>query len=208
MEPSIYVRAAKIIGVTGAAWLGGEYTPRSQHYISRQGVLQDLKLEKNSMLTGVGKGNIAALSLLATPGLRRSNANDGVPSSIISKQWRYIYDSGKSQNPPIAAITAAAYLYLAWSAHRVAPLGQLPLCYGSAAMLTLGIVPFTLIAMSSTNNKLIQHSNAVPKSPSTPLQQPSDEEVDSLIAQWTTLNLIRSLLPLAGSILGAVAMLA
>ncbi|KIW31000.1 uncharacterized protein PV07_02685 [Cladophialophora immunda] len=176
MESSIYLRAAKIIGVTGAAWLGG---------------------------------NIAALSLMATPALRRSTAEDGVSASAVSRQWRYIYEAGKAQNPPIAVITAAAYLYLAWSARRVvASLGPLSLYYGSAAVLTLGIVPFTLIAMSATNNKLIRHSDAASKGPSTPLQPPGDEEVEGLIAKWTTLNGIRSLLPLAGGVLGAVAMLA
>ncbi|OAP64277.1 hypothetical protein AYL99_00249 [Fonsecaea erecta] len=175
MEPSNYIRAAKVIGVTGAAWLGG---------------------------------NIAALSLIAVPALRRSGVEAGVPSSILAKQWRFLYDTGKAQNPPIATVTAAAYLYLAWSARRIAPLGQLPLYYGSAAVLTLGIVPFTLIAMHSTNNRLMQHSEqAASKSVSTPLQPASDDEVDGLIAKWIILNGVRSLFPLAGGILGIIAIL-
>ncbi|KIW86766.1 uncharacterized protein Z519_12552 [Cladophialophora bantiana CBS 173.52] len=174
MDSSIYLRVAKILGVTGSAWLGG---------------------------------NIAGLSLLVTPALRHSSTDDGVSSSTISKQWRYIYESGKAQNPPIAAVAAVAYLYLAWTARGLAPTSQLPLYYGSAAVLTLGIVPFTLIAMSSTNNKLMRHSEALSKNPSASLQPSSDQEVDELVARWTVLNGIRSLFPLTGAILGVVAIL-
>ncbi|KIX07457.1 uncharacterized protein Z518_02110 [Rhinocladiella mackenziei CBS 650.93] len=154
------------------------------------------------------KGNIAALSLMAVPALRLSKANDGVSSTSLVKQWRYIYEAGKSQNPPIAAATAAAFIYLAWSVRRIAPRSQIPLYYGSAAVLTLGIVPFTLMVMSPTNNRLIQHSETMSMEGSAAPSRARDDEIDQLIAKWNTLNGVRSLLPLAGGILGLVASLA
>lgn len=152
------------------------------------------------------QGNIAALSLMVIPAL--SKRIDGVSRSTVVKQWRSIYELGKTQNPPIAAVTSAAFFYLAWSARCIAPQSRIPLCYGSAAILTLGIAPFTLLVMSTTNNKLIHHSEFAPKKSHSPSIDTSDEEIDRLLARWTSLNAFRSLLPLIGGLLGLAASLA
>ena len=183
-----YSRAAKCIGVTGALWLGGER--------SNPGT--------TTFAEYAGKGNIAALSLIAVPALCLSKVNGGIPSSTLVKQWKYIYETGKSQNPPIAAASAAAFFYVAWLARRIAPKSQIPLYYGTAAVLTLGIVPFTLLAMSPTNNRLMKHSEGVSMEGSAALSQARDDEIDQLLTKWSILNGIRSLLPLAGGILGLV----
>jgi hypothetical protein len=160
------------------------------------------------------KGNIAALSLISVPALIRSKSRDHVPSTTLAKQWRYIFESGKSQNPPIAAITASAFAYLAWSVrsggmyHHMVPKMSMQL-YCAAAILTLGIVPFTIVAMRPTNNKLIEKAETSSKQTDTsPLAQSNEDEIDNLIAKWKSLNGIRSLLPLLGGILGLGAALA
>ncbi|KAL2436722.1 hypothetical protein ABEF95_013508 [Exophiala dermatitidis] len=162
MEFFDYLQAAKIIGVTGAAWLSA---------------------------------------------LGQSKADDNTPSTTLAKQWSYIYNRGKVQNPPVAAMTAGAFFYLAWSARTTAPQSQLPLLYGSAAAATLGIVPFTLLLMNSTNSKLIRHTAASSKELSPGAQQSKDEEIVRLLGTWTTLNAIRGLFPLVGAVIGLVAIL-
>lgn len=151
-------------------------------------------------------GNIATLSLTSVPALLQSGSNDSVPSAILVKQWRYTFEKGKSQNPPVAAATAAAFAYLAWSVRSGSPLRSLApknsiQLYCTAAILTMGIVPYTIVAMSSTNNRLLAKSEATEETL-------VDVEAKELLQRWTFLNGVRSSLPLAGAITGLIAVLA
>ncbi|QKX62868.1 uncharacterized protein TRUGW13939_10033 [Talaromyces rugulosus] len=168
-------RVAQAIGFTGAAWLSG---------------------------------NIAALSMNAAPALIRARKEDHLPITNTVKLWRNLFESGKSQNPPIAALTASSFFYLAWSTRssstlfrQVAP--NSTILYGTAAILTLGIVPYTIVAMSGTNNALL----AKTKLDYEPSSQAS-AEIEELVNNWALLNGFRSLLPLAGGLLGIFAALA
>ena len=140
---------------------------------------------------------------MVMPSLARSKAVDKVPSTILIKQWRHIYEAGKSQNPPVAASSSAAFLYLAWAVRQRSTNPQLPLYYGTAAALTLAIVPFTLLIMAPTNNKLIQHSTRELDD-----TKSDDVEIDQLMSQWSTMNAFRSLLPLTGGLMALVVSLA
>jgi len=107
-----------------------------------------------------------------------------------------------SKNPPVAAGVTAAFLYLAWSVRSGSPLSRkTPLSrsglFSAAAALTLGIVPFTFVAMSTTNNRLLERSES--------LKVVSEEETVDLIEYWTNLNQIRGLLPLLGGLCGIAA---
>lgn len=72
--------------------------------------------------------------------------------------------------------------------------------YGLAAALAIGIVPFTIIFMSSTNNKLFGEAAQRGKGISA-----YDDGFAVLIERWKTLNFVRSLLPLLGGIVSLVA---
>lgn len=157
---------------------------------------------------GAHVGNIAALSMNAAPALLRARSEDRLPTTNVVKLWRNFYESGKSQNPPIAVLTASAFFYLAWSTRSGLPLFRqvarnTPTLYGTAAILTLGIMPYTIIAMSSTNNALLAKAKLV----SEPTAQIS-MEIEELVSKWISLNVFRSLLPLAGGLLGIFAALA
>lgn len=75
--------------------------------------------------------------------------------------------------------------------------------YGLAALLTIGIVPWTLLFMNATNQKLLvkAEENVGAK------DVVKDEEVGDLLRKWTTLNGVRSVLPLLGSTVAFLAML-
>jgi hypothetical protein len=139
------------------------------------------------------------------PALSKSQNNDSVPTSTLTRQWKYGFEAGKSQNPPIAAVTAASFSYLAWTV-RNAPLGlsNSARLYGVAAVMTIAIVPWTLLMMSSTNNRLL----AKAKETGSGNGKEDDREVGELLKRWTTLNGVRSLLPLVGGVVGLVAVLA
>ncbi|PYI35345.1 DUF1772-domain-containing protein [Aspergillus indologenus CBS 114.80] len=165
-------RLAQAIGFSGAAWLSG---------------------------------NIAALSLIAVPAVVETQKDTTLPSSVVVKLWWGFYEKGKTQNPPIAAATASAFLYLAWSVRAGGPLFRSAAynragLYTAAAVLTLGIVPYTILTMRPTNNALIALAQSLKD-----LTAADETRSRDLLAKWTLLNGIRGLLPLAGAMLGMVA---
>lgn len=113
-----------------------------------------------------------------------------------------MYENGKTQNPPIAVAVAASFLYLAWSVRSGAPLFKQTAysrsgLFSAAAVLTLGVVPYTLLAMASTNNALLEKAKSAPEI--------SDTETSRLIEKWTTLNAVRGYFPLAAAAVGLMA---
>jgi len=131
----------------------------------------------------------------------------------VAKEWRNLYHIGKTQNPPIAIVTSGVYLYLAWAvslysgpeldAKQLSP--HAAKLYAVAAVLTLGIIPWTLAVMRPTNNVLESHATRS----ETPAAVTDKQaiEIDAHLAKWKTLNFVRSLFPLAGSLVGIVATL-
>lgn len=79
--------------------------------------------------------------------------------------------------------------------------------YGLAALCTVGIAPFTLLAMAQTNEQLIERSEGRGGSGEGKkgVDEDEDEEVKRLLESWTRRNAVRSLLPLVG---GAAAVIA
>lgn len=61
-----------------------------------------------------------------------------------------------------------------------------------AASMTIAIAPFTLVAMGSTNDKLMTAAGT----------GSGKEATRSLISTWSMLNLVRGMLPLVGGLLG------
>ncbi|PWY90381.1 DUF1772-domain-containing protein [Aspergillus sclerotioniger CBS 115572] len=150
-------------------------------------------------------GNIAALSLIAVPALVETQNETPVPTSIIVKLWHSFYNKGKTQNPPIAAATATAFLYLAWSVRAGGPLFRpttynLAGFYSTAAVLTVSIVPFTIATMRKTNNALMSLAQS-----SKDLSAAEETQSSDLLKRWVFLNGIRSLLPLVGAAVGMAA---
>ncbi|EEQ86417.1 uncharacterized protein BDCG_01537 [Blastomyces dermatitidis ER-3] len=171
-------RVAQAVGLSGAAWLSG---------------------------------NIAAYSLNVAPSLLTSAKESNLPPSTLAKLWRNIYHLGSVQNPPIALTTAAAFFYLAWSVRSGTALFRqtaenAATLYCAAAVLTLSIVPFTLIAMTKTNRALLEQAKVVESEP-TVVKVGAREETEQLICRWIGLNGARSLFPLAGVLVGLYAAL-
>ncbi|KAL4902184.1 hypothetical protein BDW74DRAFT_169671 [Aspergillus multicolor] len=168
------IRVAQAVGLTGAAYLAG---------------------------------NIFAYSYATIPALEASAQKHSAPAPLLAKQWSELYARGKAQNPPIAAITAAAFAYLAWSVHSgksaalevLAPKNAVYL-YSAAAALTVGIVPWTIFAMTKTNDAL--HERAAEIYVAT---EKTGQEVKELFARWRVLNAIRGVLPLVGGLVGFAA---
>lgn len=140
--------------------------------------------------------------------MAQGHKDDKLSTEKTARLWKALFVRGKSQNPPIAAATASAFLYLAWSVRSGTALHHIArpnasILYSLAAVLTVGIVPYTFAAMSSTNNALLARAEGK----SADASSPTDAEVESLLRKWGSLNAGRSLFPLTAGLLGIFATL-
>lgn len=188
---------AKIVGLTGAAWLSGRFRPPKY-------CLQNSRSEilgANQIL-----GTIASLSLISIPAISRSIKEDNLPAAHAVKLWRNNYEAGFALAPPTALATAASLAFCAWTTRNLPALGlRNGRLFWVAAALTVGIVPYTLILMKSTNDKLHRFAKKAEKEE---LSTYEIGESEQLLKRWGTLNAVRSLLPLTGAILAGVVVLA
>jgi uncharacterized membrane protein len=80
------------------------------------------------------------------------------------------------------------------------------LLFGTAASLVTGIVPFTLVFMLPINDALMVRT-AEKDISSDPPEKPEQKTTEEVLTRWAVLSGIRSLLPLAGGVLGLLAVL-
>ncbi|KAL0565779.1 hypothetical protein V5O48_016244 [Marasmius crinis-equi] len=98
--------------------------------------------------------------------------------------------------PTLAAIASSAYFYLAYRFSEYSH--SLTRKYVVAGLLTLGILPYARLVMAGTNDELIDKAVSVP----TERKNVADEgAVRELIERWSTMNLVRGLLPLTGTLM-------
>ncbi|ROW07772.1 hypothetical protein VMCG_03389 [Cytospora schulzeri] len=134
-------------------------------------------------------GGQAMLSILAVPGLLSTTSP--VPSQLLAQQWAGIYNRGKVLGPQTAVISLLGYGYLLYDRSRQnRSWGNILGAMG----LAVGIVPYTLIVMAPTNQALMNVAKGV--------SSLGSEAVEELLVKWKWLNLIRSMFPLAGALLG------
>ncbi|KAI3399970.1 hypothetical protein diail_5126 [Diaporthe ilicicola] len=136
-------------------------------------------------------GGQAMLSVLAIPGLLSTSSP--VSTQILAQQWAGLYNRGKVLGPQAAAVSLLGYGYLMYDRSRQSRgWGK----YVGAAALTVAIVPFTKFFMDETNQALLGVAAGAAGS------SLSSEAVRELLGRWKGLNLVRSLFPLAGALLG------
>lgn len=128
---------------------------------------------------------------------------DGLPPRHAFKLWRRNFELGKGLAPPVAVATASALAFCGWTARnaRVAGVRDGRLFFVSA-LLTVAIVPFTIVFMRETNARLLE----LVKKEELSASEGRDGEV--LLKKWASLNSVRCLLPLAGAVLTGVSVLA
>ncbi|KAL0565520.1 hypothetical protein V5O48_016505 [Marasmius crinis-equi] len=143
---------------------------------------------------------IAGSTLLSAPALL-------TPSSFYSStqaaiQWKDLYTRGARTMPPLAVCASSAYFYLAYKLHKYSR--GLTQMYATAGILTLGIVPYTLLVMVKTNDEL---SSKAVDAPTEKSEVAKGSEVNELVERWSAMNLVRGLIPLTGSIVAIYATL-
>ncbi|KAF5357437.1 hypothetical protein D9757_008422 [Collybiopsis confluens] len=139
--------------------------------------------------------------------------------------WEHLYNRGKKTMPPIAATAALAFGYAAYylvedlSSSSKSAQSKLVLesvlrtrnLLALAGALTVMIVPYTLAVMKKTNAALgVKASEARERAKKgevlgLSVGEKEEAEVSRLLKRWNMLNTGRALFPLAGCILGIVA---
>ncbi|CAG8902934.1 unnamed protein product [Penicillium egyptiacum] len=115
---------------------------------------------------------------------------------LAAKQWVAFYHRGHALGPPLAILGAGGFIWLALKSHCS--------LYWGAAILDIGIVPWTLLFMVQTNSRIFEFAN-VKDSSEKPVRE--ETQLAPLLNRWAGLNTIRSLFPFAGGILGLIAAL-
>lgn len=114
--------------------------------------------------------------------------------NALAQQWQSIYLRGRVQGPAVATVSGLLYAYAAYARSQAGGSGRAP---GIAGLVTVSIVPYTLVLMGRVNQKLLELAAAEPASSTA-----KSEGLRDLVIRWSRLNLIRGLFPLLGGVLG------
>ena len=123
------------------------------------------------------------------------------PETLIARQWQRLYNLGKVRAPPLAAATALAFAFLSYQFYGTLDQPRAEL-YALSALLTILNPPYTWIFMKDVNNKLwakAEASNASKKVDEAAVA--GGQSTKELLDLWAAHNVVRGLLPLAGSII-------
>ncbi|KAL3418418.1 hypothetical protein PVAG01_10134 [Phlyctema vagabunda] len=138
-------------------------------------------------------GAISSISFITIPALLESPP----ATRILLQQWSSVFFKGAARAPAAAALACVSYGYATYAQTKHGKDWRLSTLAG---VLTIAIVPFTIIFMSKTNNRLLAGAAGALVT--------STDEARSLLTKWVRLNAIRSLLPLVGGIVGFCNLLA
>jgi len=150
-------------------------------------------------------GSSLTISAMLVPRLLES------PSPLLLKQWKNTFEAGKASIPPLASICALSFGYLAYEAKSVP--NALPFVwkvYTASALLCIGIVPYTLTTMASTNNKLLnkaEETRALKAEDKIVEVGLGGESAHQLVDKWATLNLGRAIMLATAAVLSTWATL-
>ncbi|KAJ5179519.1 hypothetical protein N7492_002729, partial [Penicillium capsulatum] len=146
----------------------------------------------------------------------RTDRGPGTPIAHLSRQWLDVQNAGHRMLPPLTVAAALANAYLAWilrGSPAPAAVGvSWAKFYAAAAVITMGTVPWSVLAVQPVVNQLEAHNarhDAIVADKTVGLSEQDqvkhaaeDAQVPALIERWSTLNLYRAVFPLLGALLG------
>ncbi|EKD15970.1 uncharacterized protein L3040_003405 [Drepanopeziza brunnea f. sp. 'multigermtubi'] len=120
------------------------------------------------------------------------------PPALLLQQWRHMYAAGRATAPPVAAVAALSYFFLAYRARSGAGAGAGAGMYVAAGLLSVGIVPYTFAVMMRTNRRLLGRAAEL----GVEVEGEGEESAHQLVDRWGVLNLGRAAMLLASGLLG------
>lgn len=144
-------------------------------------------------------GSILSLSFLAVPAWLLA------PAPLLVRQWQRSFDRGKIMNPAIAILSSLSYGFLSYKLYGGLnhPKAEM---YGLAAVMPFAVVPYTMLVMMSTNQKLFEKHDEMKGmevgEKATEVGLAEGESTKELVDRWGMMNLGRGMFPLVGAVLG------
>ncbi|KAK8076006.1 hypothetical protein PG994_003278 [Apiospora phragmitis] len=156
--------------------------------------LQSLALISGSFLAGA----MASLSLVAVPVfLDTTRAADQ-----LYIQWARLYHHGHLLLPVIAVTTLFLYAHIGLVKRRLGRQYWRP--WLVAGLVTVLMVPFTWVVMTPTNNTLFRLESEA-RAGGLLASSGGLDEAQELVKTWSFMHLSRTMFPLVGAVLGALA---
>ncbi|KAL5349204.1 hypothetical protein ACLOAV_005492 [Pseudogymnoascus australis] len=149
-------------------------------------VLQTIGLTTTAILAGTS----ASFSLYAVPRILES------PTPLLLKQFKHMYTAGHDSLPAGTVVAATSLLYLAYDSRTAGTAAWRG--YVTAAVLAVGIVPYTIAVMLSTNNVLLGMAEEKEEK-----VEKRAAEVKILVDRWALMNLGRSVLLASAAVTAA-----
>jgi Domain of unknown function (DUF1772) len=118
------------------------------------------------------------------------------PPSVSTPIFQTLYKRGAVSLPPLAVFSSLCSAYLAFALPEQRSL------YVVASMGTLAMIPWTLVAMMETNNRLCAIADSKIEQ-----EKVKSEEVEALLRKWTWMNYVRSGLMMVGGLTGLFALI-
>ncbi|KAI0001236.1 hypothetical protein F4779DRAFT_622446 [Xylariaceae sp. FL0662B] len=140
------------------------------------------------LTSAVAAGIGTSLSLVGIPTI----LNTGAPLDVMLRQWRFQFLRGRAFMPITGVLTAANYLFVAYSYYAK---GLEWRGFAAAGLSTFSIIPFTLVFIMKTNSQLLAACESSDKKEKTM----SNSTATALIKKWGELNAVRQLVPLIGT---------
>jgi hypothetical protein len=160
---------------------------------------QTLGITTSLIFAGVN----ASLSIFLIPRILES------PTPLLLKQWSRMYEAGKAVGRPAGAIAALSFFYLSYHHHTTSVSSFVDNSqawgYLTAGLLSIGIVPYTILVIMPTNNKLLKKADetrALEKEDHVVKVGLGEETAHQLADWWGVLNLGRGVMLTASGVLG------
>lgn len=151
--------------------------------------------------SGLLAGSSLGISFFVVPRLLES------PTPLLLKQWRHSFEQGKASMPIGALFSSGTFAFLAWDAYRRTA-SVLPAQwkqYLASALLAIGIVPYTVLFLRATNEKLLKREEETRSfGPADTIVEVGlgGESAHQLVDRWASLNLGRALMLVVSTALG------
>ena len=131
------------------------------------------------------------LSLMIIPLFLDTNTQ---PAHLLT-QWVRLYHYGHLVLPSMAIAT---FLIHAYTVAGKRASGKPWIAYAAAGVVTVSIIPFTLIVMAPTNETLLRLEKEIRADAAVATL----DQVRELVMRWGRMHFVRSLFPLVGAVLG------
>ncbi|ORX99966.1 hypothetical protein BCR34DRAFT_494993 [Clohesyomyces aquaticus] len=150
-------------------------------------------------------GAMLSISLITVPLLLDTNTS----SAHMVVQWVRLYHYGHILLPSLSVTTCLFYIYTARSKQNSSSIAHQLFWnrYTRAGLVTVLMIPFTLMVMVPTNNTLFRLNEQMKASGGGGDGIANLESVQDLVRVWTKMHIGRSLFPLLGAVLGIRALL-